>query len=81
MNDLPSNWEWPWKLLAVVLFIIVMAGGYWFFHKLAYDWIPESLIGYVAIALVCSAAGYLLGQRSMALHVKKLWGKDPREGI
>jgi hypothetical protein len=53
---------------------------YWLAHKVAHEWIPQSAIGYVFIAFVMFAVGYLLGQRSMALHVKKLWGKDPREG-
>jgi hypothetical protein len=80
MNDLPSNWEWPWKLFAVVLFVIVMAVVYWVAHKVIYEWLPSEIAAALGFLFIAFAAGYLLGQRSMALHVKKLWGKDPREG-
>jgi hypothetical protein len=80
MDDPPSNWEWPWKLLAVVLFVIVMAAVYWFANNLFREWLPTQAVLIITPAFMAFAAGYLLGQRSMALHVKKLWGKDPREG-
>lgn len=80
MNDLPSDWEWYWKLFAIVLFAAIMAGLAWFFRHLVYDWLPPALVPYLFVALMAFASGYLLGQRSVIRIVKKRWGYDPRDG-
>ncbi len=80
MNDLPSDWEWQWKLFAIVLFVVIMAGLAWFFRHLVYDWLPPALVPYLAVAIMAFASGYLLGQRSVIRIVKKRWGYDPRDG-
>lgn len=80
MNDLPSDWEWYWKLFAIVLFAAIMAGLAWFFRHLVYDWLPKEVAAILGFSFGAFAAGYLLGQRSMARFVKKRWGYDPRDG-
>lgn len=59
-----SRFGWQRAVLAIALLIVVMIGVTWLAHKIAYEWIPPSVIGYVAVAMICLAAGWLWGDRS-----------------
>lgn len=59
-----SGLPWRYRILAIGLFLALLAGVRWFTHELAYDWIPKPLIGYAAVGLLCLAIGVLIGERS-----------------
>ncbi|MCB2027111.1 MAG: hypothetical protein KDG56_20280, partial [Ottowia sp.] len=58
-SDLPLGW----KLFTLAMFLWIMGGVTWFAKKLAYEWIPVALVGYVAVAMVAFGLGYLLRER------------------
>ena len=61
------------RITAIVLFIAAM-GGVWFVAKtLAYEWIPESLIGYVAVGMVGLGIGLWIGGNSANRRSEKTW--------
>lgn len=64
------------RLLGIVLFILVMSGVAWLARMAAYDWIPESVIGYVAVGMVAGAVGWLAGERSARRHVARFRDGD-----
>lgn len=63
MNDIPSHWPWQAKLIASVLFIVIMAGIAWFAHKLAYEWLPKEVAMVLGFSMVAFAGGFVLGRR------------------
>ena len=78
LMDRPSQWEWPWKLLALVLFGLGVAAVWWFFHKLAFEWLPESVVGYVFVAMMAFCAGGLFGRWLMARELREQSAPDRR---
>ena len=76
--DRPSQWEWPWKLLAIVLFGLAIAAAWWVAHKAAFEWIPESAVGYVAVAFMAFCAGGLFGRWLLARELRDQGSPDRR---
>lgn len=49
----------------MVLALIAIVGGVkWLTHIAVTEWIPDSLIGYVAVGLLAFGAGLIVGERS-----------------
>lgn len=78
LMDSPSQWEWYWKLFALVLFALAVGAVWWIAHKAAFEWIPESAIGYVFVAMMCLAAGILIGQWSVTRKLRRESAPDRR---
>jgi len=77
--DSPSQWEWPWKLLALVLFGLAVTAVWWFANKLFMEWLPDipaAILGYCI--LIASAIGYFLYRRSMARQMRSGGPPDRR---
>lgn len=77
--DSPSQWEWPWKLLALVLFGLSVAAVWWFANKLFREWLPDipaAILGYCI--LIGAAIGYFFYRRSMARQMRSGGPPDRR---
>lgn len=65
--DSPSQWEWPWKLLALVLFGLAMLATWWVVHQIVYEWLPDVVAAVLGYGLLIGCAiGYFFYRRSMA---------------
>jgi hypothetical protein len=62
------------KISMLVAFIVVMSGFAWFWHKVVYDWLPDSILAYGAVAIVFLLVGFFLGEYSERRHIRK--GRD-----
>lgn len=75
--DLPSEWEWYWKLIAVVLFIAIMGTLAWVLRRIV-PIIPDQILSHLVIGGAALAIGFLWGQRSIRRHFEKLgYGPPP----
>jgi hypothetical protein len=59
------------KLAMVVAFVVVMGGVAWTAHYLWYDWLPDSVVGYLAVLIIGLLAGYFIGEYSERRHIRK----------
>lgn len=62
----PSQWEWPWKLLALVLFGLAVGAVWWFANQLFREWLPTAAVVIITPAIGTFFIGVLVGQWSMA---------------
>lgn len=71
----PSAWPTRYKVLAIVLFVAVMATWYvvWsgFIHSL-----PVWIVGYIFVGGMAFALGWLAGERSAAREFEKRRDRD-----
>lgn len=56
-----SQLEWPWKLLAVVLFFATIAAVWWFMYNLTYVWLPDAVAGALGLVVLGFTIGINLG--------------------
>lgn len=71
-----SGLPWRWRIVALVMFFGIMAlWGVIVTNVVA--WLPQSVLGYVLVAMMAWSVGAIMGERSARKEIKKRWGRDP----
>jgi len=76
--DSPSQWEWPWKLLALVLFGLAVAAVWWIARQIFYVWLPDGVAAALGFCIGAFCLGVYIGQWSVTRKLRRESASDRR---
>jgi fatty acid desaturase len=66
-SQLPRRYQFA----ALAAFFLIMGAWAWLVHAAVYDWLPQSIVNYLAAALVAFAAGLVVGEKSATREIER----------
>jgi fatty acid desaturase len=60
-----------YRFTALAAFFSIIGAWAWLVHAAVYDWLPQSIINYIALAMFAFAGGFFLGEKSATREIER----------